>query len=121
MLQVIQCPAVISARIERAMSERRIAWRGDHGFPMNVVSLNRYDGVNALLLNIGAERYGFKSPYWATYSQWLALGGEVKHRPAGVKPGEWSTEIVLERADEQLGRLVMGAQKGPTPRPEMVM
>jgi antirestriction protein ArdC len=104
MLQVLQHTAVISARVEQAMRDGHIPWRGDHGFPTNAVSLRRYDGVNALLLNLAAERHGFRSPYWATWSQWLALRGEVRPRPAAVRPGEWSTEVVLERADGRLGR-----------------
>ena len=40
MLRFLQRPAVISGRIERGLLERRIPWRGDHGFPMNAVSLN---------------------------------------------------------------------------------
>ncbi len=72
-------------------------WRSDPnaGFPTNVVSNRRYQGINPLLLMIGAMRHNFQSRWWATFRQWDQLGGMVMRRPDDVPAGEWGTAIVF--------------------------
>ncbi len=71
------------------------------GSPTNVASKRRYRGVNPMLLQIAAQKHGFKSKWWATYSQWKAFGGKVKHRPADVEPGEWGTPVIFWKPVEK--------------------
>ena len=75
----------------------RKPWRCDanSGLPTNVVSKRRYSGINVLLLEAASMRHGFESKFWATYRQWSELGGQVKRRPADIKPGQWGTNIVF--------------------------
>jgi antirestriction protein ArdC len=65
------------------------------GFPTNIVSQKRYQGINPLLLQLAAMRHGFQSNWWATYRQWSDLGGQVQKRPDGVEPGEWGANIIF--------------------------
>lgn len=64
------------------------------GSPANVVSSKTYSGINPLLLDLAARRHNFQSRWWGTFRQWSDLGGIVKKRPDGVKPGAWGTQIV---------------------------
>jgi antirestriction protein ArdC len=65
------------------------------GFPTNTVSRKRYSGVNVLLLRMAAMAHDFRSKYWATYTQWKELGGQVMRRPDSIKPGHWGQSIVF--------------------------
>jgi antirestriction protein ArdC len=65
------------------------------GFPVNFETKRRYSGVNPLLLQMAAQRHGFKSKYWATFKQWKNLGGTIQRRPHHVPPGEWGCSVVL--------------------------
>jgi antirestriction protein ArdC len=89
---------IIAALESRKLPPWRKPWRSldaNAGHPCNVMSRNRYSGVNPLLLEIAAERHGFRSKWWATFRQWQELGGRVKKRPADVPPGSWGTSIVF--------------------------
>jgi antirestriction protein ArdC len=81
----------------------RQPWTSDRnaGFPTNVVSKRSYSGVNPMILRIAAQKYGFKSKWWATYRQWQALGGEVMRRPDHIAAGRWGTSIVFWRPVEK--------------------
>lgn len=65
------------------------------GLPRNVISRRLYSGVNPLSLEIHRQQYGFGSKWYATYRQWDRIGGNVRRRPAYVKPGEWGAKIVF--------------------------
>jgi antirestriction protein ArdC len=75
----------------------RKPWRSDpnSGFPTNVISGQRYRGVNPLLLELSSNRLGFSSKYWATFRQWDQLGCRVMARPHDVAPGHWGTNIIF--------------------------
>lgn len=65
------------------------------GFPTNCISGRRYSGVNVLLLRMASMAHGFRSKYWATYTQWKELGGQVMRRPDSIKPGHWGQSILF--------------------------
>jgi antirestriction protein ArdC len=74
-----------------ALTSRTVPWRGEHGFPRNISSRRRFDGLNAILLLIAERRRQLNSPVWGTRAQWEALGGSIKDQ-AG-------TEIVLDKSE----------------------
>ena len=48
-------------------------WSGGAGSDCNVISKKTYSGINTIILGMS----GFKSPYWATYKQWLSIGAKI--------------------------------------------
>jgi antirestriction protein ArdC len=80
---------IISDKICAELEEGRAPWQqpwrsGAHGAPVNFVSKKAYRGINVMLLGMS----GFSSPYWLTYKQAQAKGGQVR-------PGEKSTMVVF--------------------------
>lgn len=91
----------ITARIVEGLKNGVVAWRKpwrldpNSGSPTNVISHRAYSGINPILLDLVAMERGYASRHWGTYVQWCSLGGQVKKRPADVKPGQWGTQIVF--------------------------
>lgn len=54
--------------------------------PFNAVTLNNYNGLNALFLAIAADRKGYKDPRWVTFNQAKELG-------ASIKSGEKASDV----------------------------
>lgn len=75
----------------------RRPWRTspNAGRPTSIATHRPYQGINTLLLDLHAERFGFASKYWATFQQWESRGCKVKRRPAGVDPGAWGCRVVF--------------------------
>jgi antirestriction protein ArdC len=69
---------IITDRIIRSLEQGVIPWRkswsGGGSWPRNFVTKKQYRGINVLLLAC----QGFGSPYWLTYNQTAARGGQVK-------------------------------------------
>ncbi len=88
---------IIEALTKGGLPPWRMPWRNDPnaGCPANIVSKNKYRGINPLLLQIAGMRHGFQSKWWATFKQWQELGGQVMRRPDDVPPGEWGTSIIF--------------------------
>jgi antirestriction protein ArdC len=64
-------------------------WTGTGaGMPTNLVSKKAYRGINVFLLSLAAMEGGYESPYWLTYKQAQAKGGNVRK-------GEHSTLITF--------------------------
>jgi antirestriction protein ArdC len=59
-------------------------WNGSSSANHNAVSGNGYNGINTLILAMSAAANGFKSNQWATYKQWLELGGQVRKGTKGT-------------------------------------
>lgn len=76
----------ILAALDKGVVPWRMPWRtrGGSGIPKNLVSKKEYRGVNIFLL--GAQ--GYASPWWVTYKQAAAKGGQVRK-------GEKSTPVVF--------------------------
>jgi antirestriction protein ArdC len=75
----------------------RMPWRNDPnaGAPVNVVSGNRYRGINPLILQCASLRHNLTSKYWGTFNQWKQLNGRVMRRPNNVPAGEWGSGIIF--------------------------
>jgi antirestriction protein ArdC len=56
------------------------------GLPVNGLTRRSYSGINILLLWSALEEKGFASPYWLTFKQALAMGGNVRK-------GEYGTPV----------------------------
>ena len=59
-------------------------WNGSSSANHNAVSGKGYNGINTLILAMSAAAGGFKSNQWATYKQWLSLGGQVRKGTKGT-------------------------------------
>lgn len=59
-------------------------WQGSSSADHNAVTGKGYNGVNTLILAMSASAGGFKSNQWATYKQWLELGGQVRKGTKGT-------------------------------------
>lgn len=106
-----QITSQIVAALESGTTPWRNPWRcsPNAGRPANCLSRRCYSGINPLLLELHALRFGFSSRWWGTYQQWERWGCNVKRRPDGVDPGAWGAKIVLYKPiekttiDEQTG------------------
>ena len=87
----------IIAALEQNLVPWRRPWRSSRnaGRPTSVATGRPYGGINALLLQIHADRFGLQSRWWGTYRQWKSLGGDVHRRPPHVEPGQWGCRIVF--------------------------
>ncbi|WP_411845715.1 zincin-like metallopeptidase domain-containing protein [Roseibacillus persicicus] len=74
----------VTERILSHLEQGTVPWHCPHcakiGFPKNFQSDNEYQGVNILLLALS----GFSSPYFLTYLQAKALGGQVRKGEKGT-------------------------------------
>ena len=69
-------------RILKLLDEGTVPWKktwAGFGSPRNLISTNKYKGINALLLGCA----GYSSPYWMTYKQANKVEGHVKKGASG--------------------------------------
>jgi antirestriction protein ArdC len=59
-----------------------------HSRPTNVLSRQRYRGINHMALWATAHARDYRSGVWATYKQWQSIGAQVRR-------GETSTPIIV--------------------------
>lgn len=91
----------LTAKIVAALEQNTIPWRRpwntspNAGRPANCQSRNCYSGINPLLLELHAQKFGFRSRFWGTFDQWKKLGCTVQRRPEGVEAGDWGCKIVF--------------------------
>jgi antirestriction protein ArdC len=71
--------------IEAGVETWEMPWhrRAAAGLPRNPATGNSYRGINTLSLWTDGQRYGYASPYWASYRQWQSLGGQVRNGEHG--------------------------------------
>lgn len=81
----------VNETIIQALHAGKVPWRSDHGFPNNILSRRRFDGLPGLLLMIACERQGFTSCYWGTRQEWEALGGRITNSVANFSA--WSSHL----------------------------
>jgi antirestriction protein ArdC len=96
------------AALQRGTIPWRKPWHPATGQPRSMSTGQPYRGVNLFLLSLTAGEKGYASPYWATYQQTAALGGQVRK-------GERSTLVVFwkkaktEHRDPQTGEVTIRA------------
>jgi antirestriction protein ArdC len=94
------------AALQRGTIPWRKPWHAATGRPRSMSTGQPYRGVNLFLLSLTAGEEGYASPYWATYRQTAALGGQVRK-------GERSTLVVFwkkaetEHRDPQTGEVTV--------------
>lgn len=54
------------------------------GLPVNGLTRRSYSGINILLLWSALEERGYASPYWVTFKQCIAMGGNVRKAEKGT-------------------------------------
>jgi len=89
----------IITAIEKGCMPWKRPWQQSRnsGRPTSVASGKPYQGINPLLLQLHADKFGFQSKWYSTYQGWQQLGGQVKGRPNDVQPGQWAARAVLYR------------------------
>jgi antirestriction protein ArdC len=55
-------------------------WKAGSNEDQNIVSKKGYNGINRLILGMS----GFAAPYWGSFKQWQALGGNVRKGEKGT-------------------------------------
>lgn len=71
--------AEFSNAIADALDDGQIPWRIQY-LPRDVQRGTVYAGINPLLLQVAARRWGFSSPYWSTIAGWHSQGCKVLQR-----------------------------------------
>lgn len=91
----------IIALLERGTVPWQSPWDAETGPPANLVSGRPYQGINALLLGIE----GRPSPWWMTYRQALAYGGNVRRGERGTRVVKYGQAKPREKTEtEDSGR-----------------
>lgn len=70
---------IVTDRVITLLEAGTVPWRkpwvgGDAQFPVNLASGKRYRGINVWMLGMA----GYSSPYWVSYKQCQARGGQVR-------------------------------------------
>lgn len=87
----------IIAQLESSLAGAGPRWVNQCSTPTNFVTKEAYKGINVLLLWIAALERGYSSPYWLTFKQLAALGGNVR----GQKSVTCVRYQMAERKNEQ--------------------
>jgi antirestriction protein ArdC len=73
----------------KSLEEGKIPWRkpwkggGKSSFPQNLKTKTVYSGINHFVLSVYMEDKGYTSPYFLSYKQATAMGGQVKKGEKG--------------------------------------
>lgn len=91
--------------IEAGAPDWEMPWRRAGGAlhrPSNVLTGNRYQGVNVLSLWLTAEQRQYTAPIWGTYRQWQQKNAQVRKGERG-SPIVFYKDLDVERTDEATG------------------
>jgi len=81
----------ILTAFERGVVPWRRLWGGKQLMPKSATTGKHYRGINIWLLYAAAEIAGFESPWWVTYRQAQALGGQVRKGEKSTIVTFWTT------------------------------
>ena len=70
--------------METATGQGRRLWDAQPSLPMNLATGKPYTGMNTLILWGAAISRGYRSPYWLTFKQAQAMGGQVRKGEHGA-------------------------------------
>lgn len=76
----------IIGMLEKGVVPWHKPWNGGANAPKNLVSGKEYRGINVFLLSSS----GYASPYWASYKQIAAMGGQVTKGEKGTPVVFWN-------------------------------
>jgi antirestriction protein ArdC len=84
----------IIAQLEKGVAPWHKPWQSTGGLrPRNMDTNKNYQGANLFLLGLSAMEQGYTSPFWGTYKQIEALGGNVRKGEHGTAIRKW---VVVE-------------------------
>ena len=92
--------------METSQGQGRRLWDAQPSLPLNLATGKPYTGMNTLILWGAAMARGFQSPYWLTFKQAQAMGGQVRKGEHGAlcifyKPWE-SLEMNSETGETEI-------------------
>jgi antirestriction protein ArdC len=96
----------ITTQIITAIEGGTLPWRrpwsisSNGGAPCNSITRRLYRGVNPLVLQLSADRQGFRSRFWATFRQWQSIGCAVMKGQLGTRV-TFSTPITKTTTDKK--------------------
>ena len=98
----------ILAAMEQAKGHGRRLWDTQPSLPLNRSTGKPYSGINIIMLWGAAMQRGYTSPYWLTYKQAEAMGGQVRKGERSelclyYKPWE-STETNSDTGEDETKR-----------------
>ena len=76
-------------------------WSNPGGLPRSLSTRRLYRGVNVWLLLVQAMQHGYNSPWWGTYDQIKARGGQVRGPNAVTGERQEGTFVVYFRTFEK--------------------
>jgi antirestriction protein ArdC len=94
------------AALERGSVPWRKPWQAAAGRPRSMSTGQPYRGVNMFLLALTAAEEGYGSPFWGTYRQIGALGGQVRGGEHSSLAVFWK-QAEFERRDLQSGEITV--------------
>lgn len=71
------------------------------GLPRNASTGQTYKGGNVMLALMTADDRGYSGPWWATYKQWEALGGQVRKGEKGTTLIKWGRAECRDHGRDQ--------------------
>jgi antirestriction protein ArdC len=74
------------------------------GIGTNAQTHLAYKGFNQFILMVTAAAAGYTIPIWATYKQWIALGGQVKRGEHGTVLVKWGVTYRCHGCDYRSGK-----------------
>jgi antirestriction protein ArdC len=92
--------------LERGTVPWEKPWRTAGLLPTSANTGKPYRGINTWLLSLSAEAGGYGSPYWLTYNQAKARGGNVKRGEKGTLVVFWK-RIEVKDAEAEDGKKVI--------------
>jgi len=94
---------IVTDRIIRLLESGNVPWhrpwKGGDQWPQNFVSRKVYRGINLFLLNAA----NYPSPFWLTFKQVQALGGQVKKGERSFPVIFW--KVLKEESDGETKRI----------------
>ncbi|UEO00479.1 ssDNA-binding domain-containing protein [Acidiferrobacter thiooxydans] len=81
--------------METSQGQGRRLWDSQPSLPLNLSTGKPYSGMNILILWSASLSHGYRSPYWLTYKQAEAMGGQVRkgeHGTACVFYKPWESQ-----------------------------
>jgi antirestriction protein ArdC len=91
---------IVTERIIAALERGTVPWRKPWqaaGQPRSMSTGQSYRGVNMFLLGMTADEQGYESPFWGTYRQIGALGGQVRMGERSALAVFWKKAEIADR------------------------
>jgi antirestriction protein ArdC len=84
----------------------RKPWRASSGLPASMSTGRPYRGINVFILGLVAMDEGYSSPWWGTYKQISALGGQVRKGERSTLVIFWKRLVVKDEDSDGKSRVI---------------